>query len=364
MNALDSLIRKHIIDIPSYEPVIPHDVLTEKLNLTNCSIVKLDANENPYAPIPEVNKALAKLQNFNIYPDPESRYLRQALSNFHQIPADNIIVGAGADELIDLIMRLLLDPGDTLINCPPTFGMYEFDGGINNANIITIPRKENFEIDAQLLEKSIKKHRPKLLFLASPNNPDGSLLPLDLLIDLLEHSLVIVVDEAYIDFAAPGSSFINLVQENSNLIVLRTFSKWAGLAGLRIGYGIFPMGLAPHLWKIKQPYNVSIAAATAAMISLDHAAKLTEIQGRIVSERERLCQTLDKISWMETYPSQANFILCKIIGKNALDIKTSLEKQGILVRHFNNPGLIDHLRISVGKPEDTRKLVNKLIRME
>jgi histidinol-phosphate aminotransferase len=357
-------IRNHILNIPAYEPIVPFEVLSDELDIPIEKIVKLDANENPYGPIPEVYAALANLPYINIYPDPESRYLRNALSEYHKVPAENILAGAGADELIDLIMRVSLDPGDIMIDCPPTFGMYDFDGGVNNANMITIPRNAQFEIDLTRIEEAVKKYKPKLLFLASPNNPDGGLLPEELLFELLKQPLYVVIDEAYIDFASPGSSMLHYTNEYQNLIVLRTFSKWAGLAGLRIGYGVFPKDLLSHLWKIKQPYNVSVAASTAAIISLQNLDKLLGNRDRIVTERERFSSFLKNIPWLDPYPSQANFILCKVIGRNALDIKTILAKQGIIIRHFQKPGLDDHIRISIGKPADTDIIINQLKKME
>ena len=216
------------------------------------------------------------MPHVNIYPDPDSRYLRNALSEYHKIPVENILAGAGADELIDLVMRAILDPGDVMLNCPPTFGMYAFDGGVNNANVITVPRNSQFEIDLPGIEEAVKNYKPKLLFFASPNNPDGGLLQKELLLELLKLPLLVVLDEAYIDFASPGSSMLHQTSENQNLIILRTFSKWAGLAGLRVGYGVFPNELITHLWKIKQPYNISVAASTAAVVSLQ---KLHKTQG-------------------------------------------------------------------------------------
>jgi histidinol-phosphate aminotransferase len=359
-----NLIRNHIQNIPAYEPIVPFEVLTDELNIPIENIVKLDANENPYGPIPEVYTALSRLPYINIYPDPESRYLRNALSKYHKVPTENILAGAGADELIDLIIRATLDPGDIMLNCPPTFGMYAFDGGVNNANIISVPRDAQFKIDLTGIEKAVIENKPKLLFLASPNNPDGGLLPEESLFKLLELPLYLVIDEAYIDFASPGSSLLRHVNEYQNLIILRTFSKWAGLAGLRIGYGIFPNDLISHLWKIKQPYNVSVAASTAAIISLQNLGKLKSNRDRIVAERERISTFLKEIPWLVPYPSQTNFILCKVIGRNASDIKIILAEQGILIRHFQKPGLDDHIRISVGKQADTEILINQLNKME
>lgn len=141
-----------------------------------------------------------------------------------------------------------------------------------------------------------------------------------------------------------------------NLIVLRTFSKWAGLAGLRIGYGVFPQAFVNTLMKAKQPYTVSVAAESAACISMQNIQKIADRTALIVNERKRLFATLKAIPWLEPYPSQANFILCRVDGKKAAEIKAQLKAHGILVRHFNKPGLDDHIRISVGRPKDNAQL--------
>jgi histidinol-phosphate aminotransferase len=181
---------------------------------------------------------------------------------------------------------------------------------------------------------------------------------------LLALPLVVVLDEAYVEFAPPVSSKLNEVPGRKNLVVLRTFSKWAGLAGLRVGYGAFPAWMMPHLWKIKQPYNVSVAAATAAQVSLEHIDELNVIRQQVMAERQRLFNALESIPWLHPYPSQANFILCRVMGRSAEKVKANLAQQGILVRYFDKPGLDDHIRISVGKPEHTDALVNALSKME
>ncbi len=359
MNA-ENLIRPHIRTMPPYQPVLPFDVLSAQLGVPVSQIVKLDANENPYGPLPVVAQTLAEMPYAHIYPDPESRALRAALAAYHGIPAENLLVGAGADELIDLIMRLFLEPGDTILNCPPTFGMYTFDAHINRASAIDVPRKADFSLDLPAIEQAVRTHRPKLLFLASPNNPDGSVLPPAAVERLLALPVTLVLDEAYIEFAAPGASWLRAAAERKNLIVLRTFSKWAGLAGLRVGYGVFPAALMPHLWKIKQPYNVSVAAAAAAQVSVQHAGELEQIGRKITTERRRLFVGLQAIPWLAPYPSQANFILCRVRGRSAKALKAKLAQSGILIRYFDKPGLQDHIRISVGQPAHTNTLLEKL----
>ena len=161
-------------------------------------------------------------------------------------------------------------------------------------------------------------------------------------------------------FAVQNSSRIHWTLEYDNLAVLRTFSKLAGLAGLRVGYGAFPEWLLPHLWKIKQPYNINVAASLAALASLEDQAWLQEKVQLLVAERERLFTELGTISYLNPFPSQSNFILCRVIGRDARQLKLNLEQAGILVRYFNKPGLDNCIRISAGRPEETDKLLTTL----
>ena len=354
------LIRSHIRDMEAYEPILPFEVLSQRLGRAPGVIVKLDANENPYGPAPAVAEALARMPFPHIYPDSDSTVLRQALSAHTGLPMENLLAGAGADELIDLVMRLFLEPGDAVLNCPPTFGMYAFDAGVNAARVVNVSRRSDFSLDLEAIERAALDVQPKLLFLTSPNNPDGSLAPDATLDRLLALPVVVVLDEAYVEFASFGSSRIRAVPNRENLIVLRTFSKWAGLAGLRAGYGAFPASLMPHLWKIKQPYNVSVAASTAAVVSLEHITELNATVRKLVIERDRLYAALQTIPFLKPYPSQANFVVCRVIGRDAKELKSDLARAGILVRYFNKPGLIDHIRISVGKPEHTDALLDAL----
>jgi histidinol-phosphate aminotransferase len=356
----------HILGLPAYTPIEPFEVLSQRLGRPPEEIVKLDANENPYGPSPRVLQALAEMPFAHIYPDPESRLLRAALARFTQTPMENLLAGSGADELIDLIMRVLLEPQDRVLICPPTFGMYAFDARLNAGQLVEVWRRPDFSLDTMAMRKVIADTNPKLLFLANPNNPDGSMLADEVLDELLQLPLMVVLDEAYIEFSGRGrlgqdASRLNQVAQNQNLIVLRTFSKWAGLAGLRVGYGGFPSWLMPVLWKAKQPYNVNVAASTAAITSLQDSDYLAEIVAKIRLERQNLYQELCQIPYLQPYPSQSNFILCKVVGRDALKLKTDLAKQyGILLRYFNSPGLQDHIRISAGRPDQSRILLQAL----
>jgi len=354
------LVRQHIQEMPPYQPIYPLDVLSEELGLRADQLVKLDANENPYGPIPEVQAALADLDSIHIYPDPESRQIRRLLAKHHQVPEDSIVIGAGADELIDLIMRVVLDPGDTLLNCPPTFSMYAFDGALNQAQVVNIPRKSDFSLDIPALIEASQKYQPKALFLANPNNPDGGILSPGDFEKLIELPGLLVVDEAYIQFSRNDASYLSRVEQHPNLIVLQTFSKWAGLAGLRIGYGVFPRNLVPMLMKAKQPYNVSSAAEAAAVITMRNLQQAQTRIDRIIAQREYLFQELAALPNLHPYPSRANFILCQVKDGSASQIKDQLRKQGILIRYFNKPGLSDHIRFSIGTEAQNNQLLAAL----
>lgn len=362
MDAAD-LIRPEIATMEPYTPIFPFEVLATRLGRAPGEIVKLDANENPYGPAPGVRQALANLEHAHIYPDPQSSALRAALAGFTGLPADVLLAGAGADELIDLTMRLFLQPGDAILNCPPTFGMYPFDAAISGARVVSVPRHANFSLDLDGIEAAAARHKPKLVFVASPNNPDGGWLPDADLERLLAQPFVVVLDEAYVEFAGMERSRIRQVAARDNLIVLRTFSKWAGLAGLRIGYGAYPATLMPHLWKIKQPYNVSVAASAAAIAALEDRDWLEQRVALIVEERRRFWELLDSIPYLRPYPTRSNFVLCRVVDRSARDLKITLEQAGILIRYFDKPGLRDHVRVSVGRPEQTDALVAALRRL-
>ena len=358
-------IRPHLRTLPPYIPIEPFEVLSARLGRDPSQIVKVDANENPYGPLPVVREALGKLDFPHIYPDPESRSLRKALAIFTDVPEEHLLAGSGADELIDLLMRVFLEPNDCILSCPPTFGMYAFDAELNRARCIEVPRNPDFSLDLESIRKAVEMYRPKLFFITSPNNPDGSVIAPDVIDELLSLPTVIVLDEAYVEFAGENLgaalSRIREVPLHENLVVLRTFSKWAGLAGLRIGYGAFPRWLMPTLWKSKQPYNVNVAASVAAQVSLSHVDELSKMVELLINERERLFGSLQGIPYLKPYPTRSNFILCKVIGRDAVELKSRLAQEyGIFIRYFNKPGLRDHIRISVGRPADTDVLVKAL----
>lgn len=354
------LIRPEILAIEPYTPILPSEIVSERLGISPQAIIKLDANENPYGPSPRALEALAALGSAtSIYPDPEARRLCAMLGDWLKVSPDQILVGAGADELIDLILRLLISPGDAVLNCPPTFGMYSFDSCLAGAKLVNVPRTRDFALDLEAIENAFAETQAKVLFIGSPNNPDGGTVQPRVLERLLELPILVVLDEAYIEFSGEDGS-IALVPQRANLAVLRTFSKWAGLAGLRVGYGAFPRGLIEQLWKIKQPYNLNVAADATARASLADLPTLWSNVQNIIVERERLALELANIHYLQPYPSRGNFILCRVLGMEASLVKADLERRGILIRYYDQPGLRDHCRITVGKPEHTEALLAAL----
>lgn len=359
-----ALVRPELSALEEYTPILPFEVLSKRLGLPPEQIVKLDANENPYGPVPAVLEALAGYAYYHIYPDPQQGELREALAGFTGIDAAHILPTHGADEMLDYLGRLLLEPGDAVIDCPPTFGMYSFDAQLEGAHVIEVWRRADHSLDVEAIEAAVQTpaengRTPKLLFLTSPNNPTGNWLDDADLRRLLALPLLVVLDEAYVEFADHPSRS-SWVLEHERLVVLRTFSKAAGIAGLRLGYGICPLWLMQLLWKFKQPYNVNVAASVAGIASLRHVEQIRDVVGRLKEERRRLLDCLADIPYLHPHPSQANFVLCDVIERDAKELKMALEQQGILVRHYSKPGLRNCIRISVGRPEQTDRLLDAL----
>lgn len=362
MTILERVLRPDIAALEAYTPVIPLDILAERLNIPIERLIKLDANENPYGPSPRVQAALAALQGqeLAIYPDPEHTRLRAAISRYIGQPASRIMCGVGSDELIDLIMRISFQPGDILIDCPPTFPMYAFNASILQASVINVPRDADFVLDIEGIAEAAERGG-KLLFLASPNNPTGNPLPREQLLRLLELPILLVADEAYAEFS--GESVLDLVGSSPNLVVLRTFSKWAGLAGMRIGYALAHEDLLAYIWKIKQPYNLNVAAEAAAIAALEDIDYLRGNIARLIAERERLAAELGHFQGLHVYPSQANFLLCRLSGRGeriGLHVRDTLRRRGILIRAYDKAGLRDCVRFSIGRPEQTDALLAAL----
>ncbi|MFC2019111.1 histidinol-phosphate transaminase [Chloroflexota bacterium] len=356
-SGIEKLIRPEFLSLTAYSARRFPETLAGEVAVPVENIIKLDANENPYGCSPRVAPALSSYPDLNIYPDSDQAEPRKLLAGFTGAGAEQIVLGSGSNQLIDLVARLFILPGDEVINCVPTFDLYRFDSQMCGATLVEVPRDEKFNVDVRAVKAAITK-KTKLIFLANPNNPTGTLTPRQDIIEIADSGVPVLVDEAYVEFA--GETLTPLVSRYENLMVLRTFSKWAGLAGLRVGYGIFTPPVASILLKAKIPYNVNVAALAAVRESLKDIDYLMGRVKDIIAERERLFEELSKLDFLKPYPSQANFIFCDVLKGEARDLWQKLEKRGILVRYFATPLLGNAIRISVGKPEHTAALLKAL----
>jgi histidinol-phosphate aminotransferase len=346
--SITDMMRGDLAYFEGYSAGTSPDVLKEKIDPED--IIKLDANENLYGCSPKVRQALADFKAYHIYPDVNQTEIKQVLAEYTGVAAENIVSSSGSSQLIDLIIRLFISWGDEVINCPPSFGIYPFSTSLSGGKIKEVPRDDGFDIDIAAVKKAVNR-RTKLIIIANPNNPTGTLTPHEDIVELMEIGLPLVVDEAYYEYSK--QTVVPLVGEYPNLMVLRTLSKWAGTAGLRFGYGVFTTDIARRILSAMMPYSVNVAAQVAANESLKDLDYLNANVEKINKERDRLFGKLNGFSWLKPYPSQANFIWCYVSAIEAIELNKRLEEKGILVRHFNTPDLKDFLRISVGKPQDS-----------
>ena len=351
------LLQPHFHQIEVYQGVNPTEVLAQEAGILPEQAIRLNGNENPYGPSPKVIEALGNFRSYNIYPDPEQRRLRDALSEYLGVGAEHIVAGNGSDEIIDLVLRMFLGPGEKIIDLTPTFGMYSVGARICGGEVVTVPRDESFGIDMEATQLALDS-RIKAIFVASPNNPTGNSAPEWQVRSLLDTGVLVVVDEAYYEFC--GQSVLPLVHEYPNLVVLRTFSKWAGLAGLRIGFGVMDPEVARLMISVKPPYNVNLAAEAAVLASLEDRDGLMERVYTILSERDRMFGLLKGLPGVRPWPSDANFILCQFPHAKGRPVFEGLARRGVFLRYFSNPRLKDFVRASVGLPHETDALINAL----
>ncbi len=354
-SALD-FVHPHWRNLDPYEAADSPEALAERAGLAEDDILKLNANENPYGPSPKVIQALADIRRVHIYPDPAQVAMRDALSAYIGASPQRIVVGNGSDEIIDLVFRAVLGPGDSIVNAVPTFGMYEVAARICGASATEVERDAQFRLDVDRVLDAARGAR--IIVVASPNNPSGNSTSSADIERLLDSDCLVIVDEAYAEFS--GRSAAPLVAKRPNLVVLRTLSKWAGLAGLRVGYGVMDPAIADVLMRGKPPYNVSQAAETALLASLADAPLLQERVALIVRERERMAAMLDELPGVSPLPSEANFILCRMPEGKGRAIYDALAARGVSVRYYSRGELADYLRISVGAPEQTNRLIEEL----
>ncbi|MGB3237975.1 MAG: histidinol-phosphate transaminase [Geitlerinemataceae cyanobacterium] len=323
----------------------------------NVRVIKLNTNENPYPPSP---KAMQVLRDFDgellrRYSDPMASAFRHAASQVLGVPADWILAGNGSDDLLTMIMRACTEPGRKVVYPMPTYVLYRTLAEIQGADVVEVPFPDDYSLPVEKLIEA----QGAVTFIASPNSPSGTAISLELLDKLASQlSGVLVIDEAYVDFAQ--SSALELVKTCENVIVLRTLSKGYSLAGLRLGFGIANPTLLSGLIKVKDSYNVdalACAVGAAAIADCDHKNRHAE---KVKTDRSRLTQELQELGF-EVLPSQANFVLARSPNStSAASLYQQLKQQGILVRYFPQPRLDDKLRITVGTPEENSALLEAL----
>jgi len=351
------LLRPSLANVEPYRTIEPIEAAAARRGLSPERILRLNANENPYGTPLRVQEALASFDQYHLYPDPESREIRALLAEYTGIDARRIIVGNGSDEIIDLLFWLFVGPDDAVMIPTPTFGMYAARAEVFGVGVRAVPRRVDFSLDIEAMEAALTPE-VKLVFLASPNNPSGNLCRERDIVRLLRRNVIVVVDEAYFEFS--GRTVAPLIGEFDNLVVLRTFSKWAGLAGLRVGYGLMPRWIADQAWRIKQPYNVNVAAQVAVRAVFDEMAWFRSTIRRIRLERVRMYRALRKLNFVRPLESKANYLLVHVLHGGSAALQEWLEEDGIFVRRYSSPDLADYVRISVGKPEDTDRVMRRM----
>ena len=305
----------------------------------------LDANENPYGTL-------------NRYPDPHQKALKMKLSEVKNVPFNQIFIGNGSDEVIDLIYRIFCEPGkDSAIVCPPTYGMYEVSANINHIQLHEIPLTSDFQLDIEkILQTAETDSSVKLIFVCSPNNPTGNRL--DNLEKLLENfNGIVVVDEAYVDFC-PEQSLKSKINRYPHLVVMQTFSKAWALAGVRVGMAFADEKIISLLDKTKPPYNVSIINQQVALEALSCVDEFEKRRDTILQQRAYLAEELSKLEIVKKiYPSDANFLLVEVSDANR--IYNELVQKKVIVRNRNRQ-VTNCVRITIGTPGENEELLNKL----
>ncbi|MGH2448402.1 MAG: histidinol-phosphate transaminase [Chloroflexota bacterium] len=310
------------------------------------AVVKLDANENPYGPSPLVAEAIERAR-VERYPDPACTILRRRLAEYLNVAPECIACGAGADELIDLLFRLLVKPGDEVLDSTPSFPTFQVAAGRQGISFLKAPRGDGFAIDFDAVEAALTP-RTKVIIVCSPNNPTGNSSPVEDIERLLSLERIVILDEAYAEFA--GRSLVEWGNHHPNLIVLRTFSKWAALAGLRLGYVVARESIVRGLAGTVSPYQVSVVAQAAGIASLDDSAYLMRNVERINENRRHLHDRLATLPLGTVYPSETSFLYWECGHLSADDLRDAMGAAGVLVRSFHDPR--EAIRISVGLPEE------------
>jgi histidinol-phosphate aminotransferase len=341
---LDKLVRENVKNLVPYS--------SARKEFAGAAEIFLDANENSFGSPTE--------KSFNRYPDPLQTKIKERIAHWHDLSPEQIFIGNGSDEAIDLLFRVFCQPGnDEIITTPPTYGMYEVSANINDVRVKKVLLSPDFELSAEKVLDAVSANT-KLIFLCSPNNPTGNSLNEKAVLKILENfDGIVIVDEAYADFS-DKLSFVSEINSFPNLVVLQTFSKAWGLAGLRVGMAFADAEIITLLNKVKPPYNVSQIAQETLLAALDKKAEVEKVVAEIVRQRAALAAELQKFSFItRIYPSDANFLLIKTSDANR--IYKYLVEQKLVVRNRTNVELCAGcLRITIGTPEENQTLLAAL----
>ncbi len=344
---LMSLIRPHLRDMPTYTPGASP--------AGSEGAIRLDWNESPFPPTPRAQAALAAFTTGNRYPDIRQTELLQALSHYIGSSPDRIMAGAGLDDVFNTLAMLVVGPGDEVVVSEPTFGVYRSLFSHHGATIRNVPLgpPPHFSLDDAGILCAIGP-RTKLVVVCNPNNPTGTLFPRERVERIVAGAnCLVVIDEAYAEFS--GTSHLDLADRYEHVVALRTMSKFAGLAGFRVGYGVFPQSLMPWLWQVAPPFlNISATAVAVTLASLGDLDTLRSNVSNLVRWRDDVAEQLARLDGVTVYPTATNFLLVKLPSNDAAPIVQALAARKIFVRHFPNPalGLRDCLRVSVGTPAE------------
>lgn len=343
-----SLLRPDLRDLVPY--TVPHYP----------GYIKLDANENPYDFAPEVLAAVVRRlsgQIFTRYPDPEATELRRRIAAYTGMAPENILAGNGSDELI-LNLFLSFGGGGRVVITPPTFSMYAIHSRIAGAAVAAVARREDFSLDLAALLREARVPGTRVVVVCSPNNPTGNTVPREAVEALAaEAAGLVLLDEAYAEFA--GESCCDLVRRYPRLVVLRTFSKAFGLAGLRVGYLVADPAVIAGLLKVKQPFNLNSFSQLAAVTVLEYQPLFRQRMEEIIANREELYRRMKQIGGVEVFPSRANFILFRT-PLPAAKVYAGLLARRVLIRNVAGPGLERCLRVTVGTPAENEAFLQAL----
>ncbi|MQM72380.1 MAG: histidinol-phosphate transaminase [Eubacteriaceae bacterium] len=350
---------------PDFTRLCVKDLEAYKVVPPNYNII-VNANENPFdfpdALKKELNDEIMRMP-LNRYPDPSATALREQLADYTGIDADQIICGCGSDEIMSMLNQTFINPGDVVISHAPSFSMYQIWSVIGGADFIWVPDNDDLYPDVENIINTAKLKNAKLIYLCSPNNPTGSLLPRHDVIDILEETnALVILDEAYIEFKKEGD-LTDIVNEYNNVIVLRTLSKAFGLAGIRCGYAVGPKPLIDMMYKVKSPYNLNKLTQAAAVIALKHRDTLLKNVDVINSERQRLYEFLKGLKGVtRVYPTASNFIYFEV--PDGAPLYDALLDEGILVKYLKHDVSddVDHIRLTVGSPEENDAVIKVLKR--